>query len=85
VHLAQQGYPLVGDPLYGGRRQLTAGTAPAVRAALGGFRRQALHAARLELKHPASGAALTFEAPLPADLADLLAVLREDAATLIDP
>jgi 23S rRNA pseudouridine1911/1915/1917 synthase len=85
VHLAQQGYPLVGDPLYGGRRQLTAGTAPAVRAALGAFRRQALHAARLELKHPASGAALTFEAPLPADLADLLAVLREDAATLIDP
>jgi 23S rRNA pseudouridine1911/1915/1917 synthase len=85
VHLAGLGFPLVGDPLYGGRRQLTSGTLPAVRAALDAFRRQALHAARLELRHPTSGAALTFEAPLPADLVTLLEVLRADAALTGDP
>jgi 23S rRNA pseudouridine1911/1915/1917 synthase len=78
VHMAHLGFPLVGDPLYGGRRQLTAGNAPEVRTALLAFRRQALHAARLELKHPATGLQLTFEAPLPDDLASLLAALRED-------
>ena len=40
------------------------------------FARQALHAARLEFSHPATGAPLVFEAPLPADLADLLGRLR---------
>ena len=81
VHLAHLGYPLVGDPLYGGRRQLTAGTSPAARAALAAFRRQALHAARLELQHPSTTRRLTFEAPLPADFTALLEALRqEDAA-----
>ena len=79
VHLAHLGYPLVGDPLYGGRRQLTAGASPAVRAALATFRRQALHAARLELEHPESGEPLAFEAPLPEDFASLLAVLRAES------
>ena len=79
VHLAHAGWPLVGDPLYGGRRQLVAGMAPDVRAALAAFRRQALHAARLELEHPLTGERLAFEAPLPADLAALLQVLRADA------
>ena len=78
VHLAHLGYPLVGDPLYGGRRQLTAGASPAVRAALAAFRRQALHAARLELTHPGTGEPMTFEAPLPEDFAQLLEVLRAD-------
>ncbi len=39
-------------------------------------RRQALHAARLRFKHPGSGQVLTFEAPLPPDMAELLTVLR---------
>lgn len=56
VHLAAAGLPLVGDALYGG--------APAL-----GLSRQALHAAELSLAHPASGAPLSFRAPLPADLA----------------
>jgi 23S rRNA pseudouridine1911/1915/1917 synthase len=80
VHLAHLGYPLVGDPLYGGRRQLTAGASPAVREALAGFHRQALHAARLELEHPETGEAMVFEAPLPPDFRQLLDVLRRDAA-----
>jgi 23S rRNA pseudouridine1911/1915/1917 synthase len=78
VHLAHLGYPLVGDPLYGGRRRLPAAASAAVVARLTGFKRQALHAARLGLAHPATGKALSFEAPVPADLAALLAALAED-------
>jgi 23S rRNA pseudouridine1911/1915/1917 synthase len=55
VHLASRGHPLLADALYGG--------APAL-----GLTRQALHAARLGFDHPASGTALHFESPLPADL-----------------
>jgi 23S rRNA pseudouridine1911/1915/1917 synthase len=56
VHLASRGHPLVADALYGG--------APAL-----GMTRQALHAARLALRHPVGGELLVFEAPLPADMA----------------
>jgi 23S rRNA pseudouridine1911/1915/1917 synthase len=79
VHLAHAGYPIVGDPVYGGRRRQVAGAGAALRTALGGFRRQALHAQRLALNHPVTGRHHTFEAPLPADFAALLAVLRDDA------
>ena len=80
VHLAHIGHPLVGDQVYGGRRQLTAGTGVAARAALAAFRRQALHATRLALDHPSTGERVTVEVAPPADLLVLLAVLRRDAA-----
>jgi 23S rRNA pseudouridine1911/1915/1917 synthase len=70
VHLAAMGHPLVGDPAYGGRRTL---------AALPPFHRQALHAARLSLMHPASGERMTWEAAPPADFAALVATLRTQA------
>jgi len=76
VHLAHIGHPLVGDPLYGGRRQLVAGLQPAQIAALAQFRRQALHAAKLEFAHPVSGKTINVESALPADFARLLSVLR---------
>jgi 23S rRNA pseudouridine1911/1915/1917 synthase len=76
VHLAHVGHPLVGDPLYGGRRQLTAGSSPALRAALTSFGRQALHAAKLEFDHPVTGNLVSVETPLPADFTALLKVLR---------
>ncbi|HVS76174.1 MAG TPA: 23S rRNA pseudouridine(1911/1915/1917) synthase RluD [Steroidobacteraceae bacterium] len=78
VHLAHIGYPVVGDPVYGGRRRLPAGASPALAAALRDFPRQALHAARLALTHPMTGRKLEWEAPLAADMARLLAVLDED-------
>jgi 23S rRNA pseudouridine1911/1915/1917 synthase len=81
VHLASIRFPIVGDPVYGGRLALPKGAGAALIEALRGFRRQALHAARLEFEHPASGEPVRFEAPLPADLAQLLAALRADAAT----
>lgn len=79
VHLAHVGHPVVGDPVYGGRRHLPRAASPTVIAALGAFRRQALHATRLVLAHPTTGRELAFEAPLPEDLAALLAVLEDDA------
>lgn len=79
VHFAHRRHALVGDPVYGGRLALPAGASDAVVAALRGFRRQALHAARLELTHPSSGEALSFEAPPPADFEQLLEALRGDA------
>ncbi len=78
VHLAHAGFPIVGDRLYGGRRRIPAGASPALAAELADFPRQALHAARLGLKHPASGRELHWEAPLPGDMHRLLAALEAD-------
>lgn len=67
VHLAKLGHPLVGDPAYGKRGALR-------------FGRQALHAARLSLRHPATGTSCTWESPLPADFAALVDSLRAGRA-----
>lgn len=75
VHLAHAGFAIVGDPVYGGRKRLPAGASPALLAALGRFKRQALHATRLSLAHPRTGKPLSAEAPVPADFAELLAAL----------
>ena len=79
VHFAWRRHPLVGDPVYGGRLALPAGASQALIDMLRGFRRQALHAARLAFAHPAGGERLSIEAPLPADFEALLAALWEDA------
>ena len=80
VHFAYRRHPLLGDPVYGGRLALPAGASDALRDVLRSFRRQALHAARLELNHPVAGEALAFEVPPPGDFQSLLRTLREDAA-----
>jgi 23S rRNA pseudouridine1911/1915/1917 synthase len=79
VHMAHLGHPLVGDPVYGGRQRLAAGLGAAARSALHDFRRQALHAAQLALRHPGDGGERRWEAPLPVDFAALLAALAADA------
>jgi 23S rRNA pseudouridine1911/1915/1917 synthase len=79
VHMAHAGYPIVGDPVYGGRRRLPAGASPALKTALESFKRQALHAERLSFVHPRSGKQVSFSAPLPEDFARLLGVLERDA------
>jgi 23S rRNA pseudouridine1911/1915/1917 synthase len=79
VHMAHNHTPIVGDPVYGGRLRLPAGASEALRDALAGFRRQALHATRLVLQHPASGETVSWEAPAPEDMQRLIKVLREDA------
>ena len=80
VHLSHAGFPLVGDPVYGGRRRLPAGCSPRLAAQLSAFRRQALHAARLTLRHPVSENELTWSAPVPADMQQLVDALEADRA-----
>ena len=60
VHLASIHHPVIGDQLYGGK-------SPNLKMC-----RQALHAHRLELKHPVSGSDLSFNAPLPPDMETFL-------------
>jgi 23S rRNA pseudouridine1911/1915/1917 synthase len=78
VHLSHAGYPVVGDPVYGGRRRQIAGEADELNARLHAFQRQALHAQRLQFAHPINDRALQFEAAPPEDLLSLLAALRAD-------
>jgi 23S rRNA pseudouridine1911/1915/1917 synthase len=78
VHLAHVGHPVVGDPVYGGRRRIPRGATPELLAALDAFKRQALHAARLGLEHPVNGKPMQWEAPLPADMRRLIAALEAD-------
>jgi 23S rRNA pseudouridine1911/1915/1917 synthase len=78
VHLANIGYPLVGDPAYGGRRRLPAGCSAELAVQLAAFKRQALHAAHLKLVHPVTGRDVAWEAPLPPDLTRLVAAMDRD-------
>ncbi len=79
VHFAHRRNPLVGDPVYGGRLAIPAGASEELREALRGFRRQALHAARLQFRHPNNGESIDLTAAPPRDFAELLEVLRTDA------
>ncbi len=79
VHMASIGHPLVGDRRYGARGRLPRAPHPQVILALRSFSRQALHAAVLEFDHPDTGARCRFEAPVPRDLAELMAVLQQDS------
>ena len=72
VHMAHLQYPLLGDPVYGGRAQLPAGVDERLQRRIRQFRRQALHAERLGFEHPGSGDAVSFTAPPPDDFVALL-------------
>ena len=80
VHMAHLKHPIVGDPLYGGSFKLPKGASEVLIAALRAFKRQALHAEVLEFMHPLSGEPVRCTAPVPADMLNLMALLREDAA-----
>lgn len=76
VHMAEIHHPLVGDPVYGNKTLLPKGLPDELRDAIAAFPRQALHATELSLEHPHSGEILTFSAPLPDDMQELLEKLR---------
>ncbi|MFC4819407.1 23S rRNA pseudouridine(1911/1915/1917) synthase RluD [Dokdonella ginsengisoli] len=78
VHMAHVKHPLIGDPQYGGLLKLPKGATPQLVEALRAFRRQALHAEKLEFLHPRSGKSIAVEAERPADMEALLAALRAD-------
>jgi 23S rRNA pseudouridine1911/1915/1917 synthase len=75
VHCAAIGRPIVGDPVYGGRKAAVG--SGAVPARLSSARRQMLHAWRLEIVHPRSGEPMRFESPLPEDMQRLIAELDD--------
>jgi 23S rRNA pseudouridine1911/1915/1917 synthase len=68
VHMQALGHPLVGDPVY------RAGRGPGAEKLR--LARQALHAARLEFVHPATGVRRSFAAPLPEDFRVILDSLQ---------
>ena len=78
VHMAHAGHALLGDQTYGGRRKLAPKLVGPVAAEAGNnFPRQALHAATLGFIHPVTGQDLSFESPLPADMAALIETLEQ--------
>ena len=81
VHMAHIRLPLLGDPVYGGRPRLPPRASSHCIETIQNFRRQALHAERLALAHPITGEWLEWRAEIPADLAELLLVLGEDAGS----
>lgn len=78
VHMSHLGFPLVGDPVYGGRLRIPREMQPDYVEFLKGFKRQALHAAKLSLVHPITDKLMTWRVPMADDMFELLDVLRED-------
>jgi 23S rRNA pseudouridine1911/1915/1917 synthase len=77
VHLAHTGHPLLGDQGYGSGFAASARRlAPEVQSALASLARPALHAAVLGFAHPVTSEHLNFSSPLPADMAELVDILR---------
>lgn len=78
VHMAHIHYPLLGDPVYGGRLRIPPNSSESLISILRTFRRQALHAARLALQHPESGEFMEWRVPLPEDMSTLIKALHAD-------
>lgn len=78
VHMTHIKHPLVGDPVYGGRPRLPKGAEADFVDTLRSFKRQALHAAQLSLFHPATEEWMTWQAPVPEDMQQLIEVVRQD-------
>ncbi|KXF22304.1 RNA pseudouridine synthase [Pseudomonas aeruginosa] len=83
VHMSHIGYPLVGDPVYGGRFRIPPVASQTLVQTLREFPRQALHARFLELDHPATGVRMKWESPLPEDFLWLLSLLRQDREAFV--
>jgi 23S rRNA pseudouridine1911/1915/1917 synthase len=80
LHFSHLRYPIVGDPVYGGRFARPRGASDALVLCLRSFGRQALHAASLAFDHPRTGKRRSFDSPLPPDFLALLSALRQDFA-----
>jgi 23S rRNA pseudouridine1911/1915/1917 synthase len=83
VHMAHLRHPLVGDATYGGLK-LPKGASAELTQVLHDFRRQALHAEKLEFKHPASAETISVTAEAPADMQGLIVALRADAVAHVE-
>jgi 23S rRNA pseudouridine1911/1915/1917 synthase len=77
VHLSHAGYPIVGDSVYGARKQFAPGSTEGLKNIISSFTRQALHASELELIHPSSEKLVSFQADLPEDMSTLIGQLKD--------
>lgn len=80
VHMSHIGYPLVGDPVYGGKSKLPKAASPLLSETLKAFNRQALHATYLGLEHPVTGEFLDWQIDPPEDFKHLLSVIESECA-----
>ena len=78
VHLSHEHLPILGDPVYARSYNPASSIPNPTHSAITALKRQALHAQLLEFKHPVSGEALSFRAPLPDDLKRLAHALKEN-------
>jgi 23S rRNA pseudouridine1911/1915/1917 synthase len=78
VHMAYINHPIVGDQVYGGRYRAIANASESLSDTLRGFKRQALHAARLGVVHPESGEEISWQCDMPDDMANLVKVLSQE-------
>lgn len=78
LHMSHIGFPLVGDPVYGRRLAIAGDCTPRLERALRSFQRQALHAFRIEYRHPLDGQPVSSQAALPADMQALLEACIDD-------
>ena len=79
VHMAHLHYPVVGDPVYGGRLKIPAGASEHLKNELRHFKRQALHALKLSLVHPGTGKRVQWATSVPEDMSKLMEILALDA------
>jgi len=84
LHLSHLKYPIVGDPVYGGRLAQPRGASQGLLTTLRAFKRQALHAAALGFDHPRTGRRVGLHSPIPEDLHNLLLALRDDVRAAAD-
>ncbi|NBP73807.1 MAG: RluA family pseudouridine synthase, partial [Alphaproteobacteria bacterium] len=79
VHLAHEGHPVIGDPVYGGgaTRARLASVQEEAAALISRLARQALHAKSLGFTHPVTGAEHRFDSEIPGDIGEILRVLGE--------
>ena len=78
VHMSHINHAIVGDQVYGGRFKPLANASELLSDTLRGFKRQALHAARLGVVHPVTGEPISWECEMPADMAHLVEVLAKE-------
>ena len=80
VHFSSNDFPIVGDPLYGGKKKFAPGTSEELRKKLAEINRQALHAYSLSFNHPINKKVITNSAPMPPDMEELIESLRQHAS-----
>jgi len=78
VHMNHLGFSLVGDPVYGRRLAISGDCHPELERQLRAFKRQALHATRIEYRHPVTAEHQSWQRPMPSDMQQLVEACELD-------